>query len=269
MLNESWRERAWGETRQLGHLAVGWKTATTVAVVVFAAACLVWLRDFLATGTLPMLPVLGNASAVTFVMATLAFRIGALAWVLGRSRYAGAVGAVGFGCWVLTALVFQLWLSGSIQLDPMHVTEAEVLAWTLLAGMAAAGLRGPRPRAAAPALGVAVVAALLFTSTGAQPVGGQSSLYMVLVTPAWIPWPLWQGADTLHTSLLVGWALLAVVGLALWRLDPRPALAALWLFPFFAVSQLQVTTIIWVLLAGVAVLAALALGLRQQRISPA
>lgn len=206
---------------------------------------------------------------MTFVVATVAFPVGAGAWLLGQSRMARAAGVVGFVGWVLTAVVFQLLLSGSLHVDPMHVTAAEVLAWTFVAGMAAFGMRQPRPRVAAPALAATIVLALLFTDTGAQPVGESSGYLILQASPAWMPRWLYQGVDTLLTSALVAWALLAVAGLALWRLDPRPAFAALWLLPFFGLSQLQVTTITFVAVAGLVVAAALALGMRQQRIATA
>ncbi|CAN5551667.1 hypothetical protein BH23ACT6_BH23ACT6_24530 [soil metagenome] len=41
-----------------GHAAASWRFATMAALVVMSGAVLVWLRAYLATGYVPVLPVL-------------------------------------------------------------------------------------------------------------------------------------------------------------------------------------------------------------------
>lgn len=239
---ESWRSRANADVSDRGHLLAGWRLATSLALAAVAASSLVWLRDYLSGGIVPMLPVLGAASAVTFVIATVGFPTATALWIGRRTRAARLCGLVAMTCWIVTAVVFQLLLGGSLQVTgQIPADQMGLLAWTFLAAAATAGLwQAPpgSPRAVGGAVIGVAVAAIFLTSTGVQPLSDSSGYLVVDASPAWLPAALDGGANTLHTSVLVSWALLMIVGIVAWRIDPRPAIAALWLLPFVLLSQL-------------------------------
>jgi hypothetical protein len=83
-----------------------------------------------------------------------------------------------------------------------------------------------------------VLLASQLLTTGVTPITSVGTL--VIVEHQQIPIALLdRGADTLHTALRSGWTVLAIAGLGLVRIDPRPALAACWLLPFLALDHLS------------------------------
>ena len=263
---EAWRDAAREDVRERGYAVASWRFATMAALVVMSGAVLVWLRAYLVTGYVPMLPVLGAASLGTFVLAAVGYPAAALLWITGRARAARVAGSVAAAGWVLTAVVFQLWLGGSLSVaGEVDAAQAALLAWTLLAGMALAALWQPRPRARALAttlLLVAVGAMVVFARGGVllQDSGG----YLVVdERGGWLPAVLDRGPlDTLHTGALTAWALLVVIGIVCWWIDRRLVLAACWLAPFVALSQVRAAdaTVIGVGLVVVAATVALGAG---------
>jgi hypothetical protein len=233
LLVGGWTERAHRHLRSDGLLVAGWRLAVGLAVVAQLVVSSIWLRDWALTGTTAILPhLLGGASAVTFGLALAAFVVGGVAWLVGLPRVARVAGGLALTTWVLTVGVFHL-LSG-----PVWPEWLSVVVWTYLAVVAAIGLLQPPPThrrlAAATAL-VALLAAQLLT-TGVAPITGQG--FLVVQEPTLPLGLLDRGADTLHTALRAGWTLVAVAGLALARIDPRPAVAACWLFPFLGLDHL-------------------------------
>jgi hypothetical protein len=188
-------------------------------------------------------------------------------WSVGRQRAARTVGIAALVGWLLTAVVFQLWLGGSLQVaGQVDAAQASLLAWTFLAVIAATALWQSPPRArggAAATLLVAVIAAFVFARGGVslEDTGG----YLVLEGPVgWLPTLHDRGPlDTLHTAVLVAWALMVGVGTVCWRIDRRPVLAAAWLAPFVAMSQLRSAGAVTIGLGLVVTAGVLALGLRS------
>lgn len=83
-----------------------------------------------------MLPVLGAASAVTFVIATVGLPAATALWIGGRMRAARLCGLVAMTCWIVTVVVFQLLLGGSLQVTgQIPADQMELLAWTFLAAL--------------------------------------------------------------------------------------------------------------------------------------
>jgi hypothetical protein len=243
------------------------------ALVVMSGAVLVWWRAYLTTGYVPMLPVLGAASLVTFALTAVGYPAAALLWTTGRERAARVVGFVAATGWLLTAVVFQLLLGGSLSVaGEVDAAQSALLAWTLLAGMAVGALWQPRPRAqglATTLLLVAVMAMLLFARGGVRLQG--ASGYLVLdESGGWLPALLDRGLlDTLHTGALTAWALLVVFGIGCWRIDRRPALAACWLTPFVALSQLRAANAIVIGVGLIVTAATVALGASSGRLTRA
>lgn len=240
---EAWRDAAREDVRERGHAAASWRFATMAALVVMSGAVLVWLRAYLATGFVPMLPVLGAASLVTFVLATVGYPAAALLWTSGRERAARVVGSVAATGWLLTAVVFQLLLGGSLSVaGEVDTAQSALLAWTLLAAMALGALWQPRPRAQGLAITllVAVVAAMVLFARGGVLLQDTSGYLALDESGGWLPALLDRGPfDTLHTGALTAWALLVIIGVGCWWIDRRPALAACWLAPFVALSQVR------------------------------
>ena len=268
---EAWRDAALEDVRERGYVASSWRFATMAALVVMSGAVLVWLRAYLATGYVPILPVLGAASLVTFVLAGVGYPAAGLMWTTGRERAARVVGSVAAAGWLLTAVVFQLLLGGSVSVaGEVDAAQCALLAWTLLAGMAVGALWQPRPSArglATALLLVAVAAMLLFARGGVRL--QDASGYLVLDESAgWLPALLDRGPlDTLHTGALTAWALLVVIGIGCWRIDRRPALAACWLAPFVALSQVRGADATVLGIGLIVAAATVALGISSSRLT--
>lgn len=242
---ERWRERAAHDVGLRGLVVAGYRFACRCALAVFVTAGLVWLRDYLTSGYLPMLPVLGNASAVTFVLATLGFAVAAGLWLADLAGPARVVAAGALAAWLVTAVVFQLVMGGTMPLvERTDPAQAALPAWTSLAVLAALAVRQERPATpivTAGGLGVVLVAGLAWTASGLVP-DGPAGYLMAAEPPVWPPAVLDRGFDTLHTMALTGWALLLAVGIAAWRVDRRLLVAAVWLVPFVLLSQLASLT---------------------------
>jgi hypothetical protein len=122
--------------------------------------------------------------------------------------------------------------------NPIWTDWLELLPWSYLAILATIGLVQPGPTArrltGLTAL-VAVVASQLLTS-GVEPMTDRG--VVTLLEQPLVVGLFDRGADTLHTALRSGWTLLAIGGLGLVRIDPRPAVAACWLLPFVALDHL-------------------------------
>jgi hypothetical protein len=233
LLVGGWSERARRHVHAAGAAAAGWRLATGLAVVAQLVVSVVWLRDWVLTGTPVVLAhLIGNASAVTYGGALVAFIVGALAWIAGQATLARVAGVVALSCWLLTTVVFHA-LS-----NPIWTDWLELLPWSYLAILATIGLVQPPPAArrltGMTAL-VAVVASQLLTS-GVEPMTDRA--VVTLLEQPLVVGLFDRGADTLHTALRSGWTLLAIGGLGLVRIDPRPAIAACWLLPFVALDHL-------------------------------
>lgn len=233
LLLGGWSERARRHVASEGALAAGWRTATGIAVVVQLIVAVVWLRDWILTGTPQVLAhMVGNASAVTYGIALTGFVIGGVAWIAGRPRIARLAGLVALTAWVLTTVIFHA-LS-----NPVWTDWFEVLVFSYLAVVATAGLTQPPPihrrLVGAVTLGALLAAQLL--ASGVAPMTAQGTL---VVAEHGFPQGLFdRGLDTLHTALRWGWTVLALGGLAVLRNDLRPAVAACWLLPFVALDHL-------------------------------
>jgi hypothetical protein len=216
-----------GRSQQAG----GWPSASRSSPQLVVAV--VWLRDWALTGTTAVLPhMIGNASAITYGLALIGFVIGAVAWLAGRRRVAQIAGAIAIVSWVLTVGVFHA-LS-----NPMWIDWFDIVVWTYLATIATIGMFQPPPthRRLAGATALVALLATQALTTGATPI---TSVADLVVTQQPIPIGLLDlGADTLHTALRTSWTLLAIAGLAMVGIDPRPAVAACWLFPFLALNHL-------------------------------
>lgn len=233
LVTGGWRERSRQHVGSVGLAAAGWRVALTVAVVAQVAVSLVWLRDWVVTGTPAILAhFMGGASTVTYLGALIAFVVAGAAWLGGWQRTARVAAVVAVTAWVLTTVVFHT-LS-----NPMLIDWLQVIPWTYLAGIATLGLFQTPPTHARTvgAAAVVVVVASQLLSTGVVPIGPVGYL---VVEEGQLPIALLdRGADTLHTALRAGWLALALAGLALVNLDPRPAAAAGWLLPFVALDHL-------------------------------
>jgi hypothetical protein len=73
--------------------------------------------------------------------------------------------------------------------------------------------------------------------------------------------------DTLHTGVLTAWLLLVVLGTACWWIDRRPALAAAWLAPFVALSQVRSAGAAMIVAGLLIVAAVLTAGTRATRLA--
>lgn len=264
---DAWRTAARDAVRRNGYAGASWRFATLAALLVMACATPVWLRAYLTTGYLPMLPVLGAASLVTFVVAAIGYPASALLWTVGRQRAARTVAIAALVGWLLTTVVFQLWLGGTLQVEgQVDAAQASLLAWTFLAVIAVAALWQPPSRArgaAAATLLVAMTAAFVFARGGVplEDTGGYGALEGAA---GWLPSLLDRGSlDTLHTAVLIGWVLLLVLGVLSSRIDRRPILAAVWLAPFVAMSQLRSAGAVMIGIGLMVTAGVLALGLRS------
>jgi hypothetical protein len=233
LLMGGWSERARRHVRSAGALGAGWRSALGIAVVAQLVVSVVWLRDWALTGTPAVLAhMLGNASAVTYGLALGAFVVGAIAWLAGHPRLARVAAVVAITAWVLTVVVFHA-LS-----NPVWSDWVEVVVWSYLAVVAGVGMFQPPPvhqRLVGTVALIALLAAQLLSS-GVTPMAAEHSLYVVERS---LPLGLFdRGLDTLHTGMRWAWTLLAIGGLALLRMDVRPAVAACWLLPFVALDHL-------------------------------
>ncbi|MEX1164437.1 MAG: hypothetical protein WEB03_12745 [Nitriliruptor sp.] len=237
------------------------------ALLVTSAAVLVWLRAYLTTGYVPMLPVLGGASLATFVVAAIGYPVAALLWIDGRGRAARVVGSAAAAGWLLTAVVFQLLLGGSLQVaGEIEAPQSALLAWTFLAVVAAAGLWQPpsRARRSAATVLLVTIAVVVFTARGGVQLQGASGYLVVDGGAGWLPAGLDRGPfDTLHTGAFTAWVLLLVTGIGCWWIDRRLALAACWLAPFVAFSQLGAAGPAAISIGLVAVVAVVALAVHS------
>lgn len=234
LLVGGWTERARRHLREAGPLAAGWRLAAGIAVVAQLVVSVIWLRDWALTGTPAVLAqMIGNASAITYGLALTGFVVGATAWLAGLRRTARIAGVVAITSWLLTVGVLHA-LSNPIWMDWL-----EVLIWTYLAGVAAIGMFQPPPvhRRVAGAAALVALLASQALSSGVTPMTSQGVVHIVLEQRMPIAL-LDRYADTLHTALRTGWTLFAISGLAVVRIDPRPAVAACWLFPFLALNHL-------------------------------
>ncbi len=233
LLVGGWRERARRHTRLAGALGAGWQLTVGIAVVGQLVVSVVWLRDFALTGTPAVLVhMIGNASAITYGLALVSFIIGAIAWLAHQRQLARVAGLVAITSWVLTVAVFPA-LSHTMWSDWL-----QVVSWSYLAAVATVGMFQPpptHPRLAGATALVAVLISQLLTS-GVTPTSDHNIVYLAEQTLRL--GLLDRGTDTLHTALRSGWTLLAIAGLALARIDPRPLLAAGWLLPLIALDHL-------------------------------
>lgn len=215
-------ERAHQHKREAGGwLASGWRTTTVIAVVIQVAVVVLWAQQWLTDGFVPMLPVIGNASAITYVVALVGLPLAAGAWLAGWERAAKVLSAAALLCWAVTVFVFQMALAGGTRDLGMLV------AWTYLAVLAAWALWQPRPtypRAVA-ALTAALVVGTLAGSIATSAPGMQSGQLQIAGLAR---------IQTLPGVMILGWAGLALIGLLMASRDPRPVIAASLLLPFAA-----------------------------------
>jgi hypothetical protein len=233
LLARGWQTRSRQHVGAVGLAAAGWRTALGIAVVAQVALSLVWLRDWVVTGTPAILAhFLGGASTATYLGALVAFVVAGAAWLGGWQRTARVAAVLAMTAWLLTTVVFHA------MSNPVLIDWLQVAPWTYLAGVATIGLfqAPPTHARAVGAIAVVVVVASQIFSTGVEPVGPVGYL---VVEQGQLPIALLdRGADTLHTALRTGWVALALTGLALVNVDPRPAVAVGWLLPFLALDHL-------------------------------
>jgi len=238
-------ERAHQHKRQAGGwLASGWRTSTIIAVVIQVAVAALWGQQWLTKGFVPMLPVIANASAATYLVALVGFLLAAGAWLAGWTRAAKLLSSGALLSWTVTVFVFQMVLSGGTHAQGMLV------AWTYLAVLATWVLWQPRPtypRAVAlltVVLTLGAVAGSIATDTAGAQAGQLQIAGLVRI-------------QTLPGVMILGWAALALIGLLMFRRDPRPVIAATFLLPFAALLH---PPVLRPLALGVAVLAIAVIG---------
>jgi hypothetical protein len=223
-----WTVRARQHRRDAGGwLAAGWRAATLAAVVLQVAVSLAWGWHWSTSGFVPMLPVLSNASAVTFLLALAGFTLAAVAWLAGQTHAARWLSGVALGSWAVTVLLFQMVLSGGAP------SQLVLVAWTYLAVLATWALWQPRPSyPATVAIVTAAVAAATLWWVSAVP--DTEPGYLRLADTGLFTRPNVDTLQilTLQILLLAGWALAAVIALLAVRRDPRPITAVAGLLPF-------------------------------------
>ena len=160
LLLSGWAERAQQHRRAAGGwLAAGWRMATVAAVMLLVVMAVVWLRQWVVDGYVPMLPVLGALSAWTFVVAMGGVIAATATWLAGMARTTRVLATLAVVAWLVTVLVFQLMLSG-------HVGRVAVLvAWTYVLAMATRALWQPPPAVPVTVGGATVAASLIALAT--------------------------------------------------------------------------------------------------------
>lgn len=215
LLVSGWVERAREHRRSSGSwFAAGRRIALVVAVMVQVVVAGVWLRQWFADGLVPMLSVLGAASAYTFVGALSAFIVATAAWLCRLGRLARVLARVAFALWFVTVFVFQLGLSGDTS------GAVALMGWTYLAVLATWGLHQPRPtapRAMGSATAAAGVIAVAMTPSVLAPtIAGWLLQAPWGVEPSWVA-PVWIAGS--------------IVAIAVARKDPRWVIATSLLLP--------------------------------------
>lgn len=215
LLISGWSERTHLNRRASGSwFAAGWRVALVAAVMVQTVVAGVRLRQWMVDGFVPMLPVLGAASAYTFAAALGGFLAGTVAWLCRLARTARVLAAMAFTSWFVTVFVFQLALSG------YHGSVAGLVAWTYVAALATWGLRQPRPTtpwtvgimtAAAGVIAVAETPSVFAPSPGG-----------LLGQPAWGVEPSW---------IVPAWVVGSILAILVARKDPRWVVAMSLLLP--------------------------------------
>lgn len=170
--------------------------------------------------------------------------------------------------WLLTAVVLQLLLGGSLQVaGQVDAAQSALLAWTLLAMLGVAATWQPPPRSRRTWLAVAVVTlvAVGLLARGGVDLAASSGTYrLVSERGSWLPRLLDGGPlDTLHTGALLSWVGLLVVGVAAWRIDRRLVVAAAWLAPFAVLSQVRAAGLAMIVAGLASTVAVVALGIRR------
>lgn len=219
-----WAARANEHRREAGGwLAAGWRAATVAAVVVLVAISVAWMSQWVTSGFVPMLPVLGNASAATFLVALGGFAVAAVVWLVGLARAARWVSGIALVSWTVTVLIFQMALAGGAP------DQLVLVAWTYLAVLATWALWQPPPSvpsAVGAVTGVACSAVAWWSWSGDPGYG------LVLADLRFAM----ARVDTLEFLVLATWALAAVVALLVIRRDPRMVVALAALLPVVALA---------------------------------
>lgn len=232
-----WSERAHQHRRSSGSWsAAGRRVALVAAVMLQVVVAGVWLRQWVIDGFLPMLPVLGAASAYTLVGALYGFIAAAVAWLVGLAGPARVVARVAFASWLVTVCIFQVALSG-------HTPSiAVLLAWTYLAALATWGLGQPPPANPA-AVGMwTAVAGVVAAAAVALPWTPDSSDW--LRQAQWGSGHLWWVEPA--------WVVGAIVAIVVARKDPRWVIAASLLLPLVVFLRPPALTAVSAGLAGLA-----------------
>lgn len=227
LLVGAWRARVRADIADRGPLQAGWSLATLLCLVVGSAAGLGWLHEYLAVGTTPMLMSLGGASAVVYAIALTSLPLALAAKIASWARTARWLAGLAMLCWMLVVFGVEFGLANR----SFGVGYIDLLAWTALLGIG--GTRAWSPRPVGWPTGVTVLATtvvgagqLLAAATDPIELRGHTTLGAG-------PLQLWL--DPTDGALVVAWVVLALVGLTVSMLDPRPAYAAAILLPIVGV----------------------------------
>lgn len=241
LLVSGWFERAHQHRRASGGwLAAGWRMATVAAVMLQVVMAVVWLRQWIVDGYVPMLPVLGALSAWTFVIAMGGFIAATATWLVGMARTTRVLATLAVVAWLVTVLVFQLMLSGYIG------NVAVPFGWTYVAAMATWGLWQPRPAvpvAVGSATVVACTVALATTPSVFEPSRAGLLQHAQSNVPSWI---------------IPAWGIAALVAILTAPRDPRWVIATSLLLPLVVLIHRPVFGMATLSLTGLAVAVVLA-----------
>lgn len=223
LLTSGWSERAHEHRRSSGGwFAAGRRIAAVAAVILQVVVAGVWLRQWVAEGTVHMLPVLSGASAYVFVVALGGFIAATVAWLGGLARTARILSWVALAAWIVTVVVLQMWLSS------IHGIGAAVLvAWTYLAALATWGLAKPPP-ATPVAVGTVTAAA-----------GGAAVMAPLTWTPSsvgWLSHAPWGPAEP-WWWIMPAWVAGSLLAILLARRDPRGVIAVSLLTPLIVLRH--------------------------------
>ena len=227
LLLGAWRARARADIADRGPLRAGWSLATLLCLVVGSAAGLGWLHEYLAMGMTPMLMSLGGASAVVYTIALTSLPLALAATIAGWSRTARWMAGLAMLCWMLVVFGVELGLAN----NSFGVGYIDLLAWTALLAVGSARAWSPRP------VGwpTGMIALTLIAAGGYQRLAAATAPAAFWGGATLSAGPLRLSYDPTDRALLVAWVVLALGGLTVSMLDPRPAYAAALLLPIVGV----------------------------------
>lgn len=226
LLVGGWRSRSRAHIRRHGLLTAGIDLAGVLSLLGWVLLAASWSRAWTTTAMAPLLPVVGSASAVTYLAALGAVLLGGLSWVLAwrpGARIAGAIAVVGW----LATLGFQ------------SIGGYRGVAWSGLVALTGALVLGARalrrPPTPAARLWVAItltLAAVAWLLSGPSPTelgyswGGHSVEFL----GGRLLWTFGTTSTELQW-LPVVWFALVLVALPIARVDARPIVASAVLLP--------------------------------------